>query len=183
MNISINLTWKKFVGVCVISCFIFSGCATMKPITSEALTPSNLSVSTNYNDTVTVVVENGREFNPMNLPKLSNEALAAAVTNAIIESKLFSEILPSGGRYALKLYVVNVSQPYAGRTMTAGVEIAWILKDMKAGTVVWKESIQTEKTLTQEQEHIAIKRLRRATELAAKENIKMGVEKISNLQL
>lgn len=183
MNISLNMTWTKYFGICMISLFLCSGCAATQPILPEALTPSHMIVSANYRSAVTVVVENGREFNPMNLPKLSNEALTAAVSNAIRELKLFSEILPRGGRYILELYVVNVSQPYAGKSMTAGVEIAWTLKDMHNGAVVWKESIQTEKTVTSEEVSSGFERLKRATELAAKENIKLGLKELSELQL
>ena len=182
MNISINQSLIKSFGICIVSLLLCSGCVTTKPILPEALTPSDLNVSSNYRDTVTVSVENGREFNPMQLPKLSNEALGTAVKNAIKESRLFSQILPSGGRYALDLYVVNVSQPYAGREMTAGVEIAWTLKEVPSDIVVWKESIQTQKTVTQEEASMAIERLKLATQSAAKENIKIGVMKISDLQ-
>ena len=183
MKVSINLTWMKFFGVCIIALFLCAGCVTTKPIMPEALTPSAMNISAKCTETVTVTVENGREFNAMKLPKLSNEALGGAVRNAIKECKLFSEILPNGGRYALDLYVVNVSQPYAGSDMTAGVEIAWCLKDYQTGRVVWKESIQTEKTVLKAKAYAAIERIRLATELAAKENIKLGVEKISKLEL
>jgi hypothetical protein len=183
MNISMNQTWTKFIGMCMIALFLCSGCVTNQPISHEALTPANIIISANYDDSVTVVVENGREFSKMNLPKLSNEALGTAVRNAIKESKLFSEILPNGGRYSLELYVVNISQPYAGKNMTAGVEIAWTLKDMTAGKLVWKESIQTQKTVPQEEAFAAIDRIKKATELAAKENIELGIKKLSALNL
>ncbi len=177
------VTWTKIFSVGVISIFLCFGCALNKPILHEAVTPVDLSLSDRYNESVTIHVENGREFNAMKLPKLSNETLAAAVRDAIKTSGLFSEILPSGGRYALNLYVVNISQPYAGKEMIAGVEIAWSLKDTASDSVVWRESIRTEKMVTSNEEAMGIKRLKAATELAAKENIKLGVNKISQLRM
>lgn len=183
MFTSSKLTWSKFFGIGLYLTFLCAGCATRTPIASEALTPPELGVAATYNGSVTIVVANGREFNAMHLPKLSNDALATAVRNAIIKSKLFSEILPAKGRYALNLYVVNVSQPYAGNVMTAGVEIAWTLKDKQTDTVVWKESVQTKKTVTNEEVSEPFERLKRATELAARENVKSGLAKIAGLRL
>ena len=176
------IAWIKIFVVGIIPILFCIGCASTKPILPEALTPNDLSISQKYNESVTIHVKNGRESNGMYMPKLSNETLAAAVRDTIRTSKLFSEILPSGGRYVLDLYIVNVSQPYAGTEMTAGVEIAWSLKDTSTGTVVWRESIQTEKTVTSKEESMALNRLKLATEMAAKENIKEGVKKISKLK-
>ena len=177
------ISGSRILAAATISIFLCFGCASNRPILSDAVTPADLKISAKYNESVTIHVENGREFNAMNLPKLSNETLAAAVRNVISTSKLFSEILPSGGRYALNLYIVNVSQPYyAGTEMTVGVEIAWALKDTSKDIMVWRESIQTEKTVTSKDELMRVK-LKLATELATKENIKMGVKKISELKL
>lgn len=183
MKVSNSLIWMKFIGICMVSLFLCVGCVATSQIKPEALTPTEMNITAKCEETVTVTVENGREFNAMKLPKLSNEALGGAVRDAIKECALFSEILPSGGRYALDLYVVNVSQPYAGSDMTAAVEIAWKLKDVQTGRAVWKESIQTENTVAREKAHAAIERIKLATESAAKDNIKLGIEKISHLDL
>jgi len=63
------------------------------------------------------------------------------------------------------------------------MEAGWTLKRVETDKVVWQESIVSEHRATPGDAFAAVKRLRLATEGAAKNNIAEGLSRISKLSL
>lgn len=171
---SISILWLGFLFV--------SGC-TSGLIKSQAIIPASYDIANKNPFTVSLQVEGGREFSPLKIPQISNEALMDALKEAIILSGLFDEIVKFGEDYKLDLYVFKVSQPIAGSVMTVRVEIGWTLSRADSMETVWQESILTSDTASLNEKFNVNSRLKLATERAAKKNIRQGIRQISRLDL
>ena len=173
---------KASVSILVLAFLILFGC-TSGPIKSQAIIPDSYDIAKKQPFTVSLHVDGGREFSPLQIPQISNEALLDALNKAIILSGLFNEIVKYGEDYKLDLYIFKVSQPLAGSVMTVRVEIGWTLTRKASSEIVWQQSILTSDTASSSESLNANNRLRLATERAAKLNIREGIKQISKLEL
>ena len=87
------------------------------------------------------------------------------------------------GDYKLSVYMVSMSKPMFGLSFTIDMEMAWSLVNTRTGEAVMKESVKSTYTATVGQALVAVERVRLAVEGAAKENIRLGLEKIAALTL
>ncbi len=88
-----------------------------------------------------------------------------------------------GADYALYITLFSVEQPTFGTDLTVKLEVGWTLKRKEGNVTVWQESIKSEHTTTVSDAFAAVKRLRLATEGAARKNIAEELAKISKLYL
>lgn len=173
---------KAAASILGLAFLIVLGC-TSGPIKSQAIIPESYDIANKQPFTVSLHVDGGREFSPLKIPQISNEALMDALHKAIISSNLFDGIVKSGEDYKLDLYIFKVSQPIAGSVMTVRVEIGWTLTRKASMEIVWQQSILTSDTSSSSEKFNVDSRLRLATERAAKKNIREGIRQISQLQL
>jgi hypothetical protein len=173
---------KSSLSILWVGLLLVAGC-TSGPIKSQAIVPASYDIANKHPFTVSLEVDGGREFSPLKIPQISNEALMDALKEAIILSDLFDKILTIGEDYKLNLRIFKVSQPIAGSVMTVRVEIGWTLSRTASQKTVWQESILTSDTSTSDEEFNAQNRLKLATERAAKKNIREGMKRISQLEL
>ncbi|MGB5964665.1 MAG: hypothetical protein WBG65_03925, partial [Sulfurimonadaceae bacterium] len=81
--------------------FTFTGCS-MKEIKSEGLTPKEFTSDNKYSSTVTVIVDGGRDKDPLEIEEVSNSDLLGAVKSSIKSSKIFSEVVDENADYTLE---------------------------------------------------------------------------------
>jgi hypothetical protein len=161
---------------------LLTGCAT--PATSVGMTPTSYEIAKKHPNTVSLSIKGGSETSPMYKSQISNEDFSTALIEAIKSSQTFSKVIQGpGGDYVLDITIFNLDQPSFGGSFTVKIEVGWILKRADNNTTVWQESIKSEHTATLSDALAAVKRLRLATEGAAKANIREGLAKISKLNL
>jgi hypothetical protein len=86
------------------------------------------------------------------------------------------------GNYSLQVSLVSVDQPLIGFSLTVRISARWVLSDA-TGRVVFDDFIRSEHTATVKDAFAAVARLRLANEGAARENIRLGIERLSRVSL
>ena len=159
-----------------------SGCAS--PAKSTGMTVNDALIQKQHPHSVRISIEGGNSADPLGLPTVSNEAFAEAVANSIIESKLFSEVKKGdGGDYLLNIHLFSIEQPVMGFNMTSRMEVGWTLVNVVTGKQVMRKTISSSHTATTGDAFAGVKRIRLATEGAARQNIRLGIQEISKLDL
>ena len=161
---------------------VLAGCAT--PATFEGMVPDSYEIIKKRPDSVSVKVTGGQETSAMWKTQISNDAFAQALVEAIGKSQTFSKVIQgSGADYLLTVNLFSMEQPTFGGAFTVKMEAGWALKRADSGATVWQEAIRSEYTATMGEAFVGSKRLRLATEGAARKNIAEGLAKISKLNL
>ena len=161
---------------------ILSGCST--PATSKSMVVSTFSLQKVFPYSVSVNVLGGKETSAMDKPQISNEAFMQAIEDSLYKSGLFSEIIHGkNADYLLNVMIFNLTQPSFGFSFTVKMEAVWSLAHADSQKVLMKESIRSSFTATAGEAFAAVTRLRIATEGAAQENIRLGIKKLSQLNL
>ena len=159
---------------------LLGGCAS--PPTQEAMVPTNMVITKKHPETVRLDVAGGAG-DAAGLA-VSNAALEAALSQAIKESKLFSQVVKgTGGDYLLTANVFSVNQPMFGMAMTVKMEVGWTLTRASDGKTVWQEAIRSEHTSTPGEAFAGVTRVRLATEGAVKNNIAEAMGRLGMLVL
>lgn len=157
-----------------------SGCAT--PSTYEGMVTDSADGLTKHPYKVGVTVGGGQDTSAMGKSQIADETFQKALIDSITKTGVFSSAIPGkGGDYTLNVMIMNMQQPTFGLNFTVKMEAAWSLKRAD-GTVVWQESIHSEHTATTSDAFVGTTRLRLANEGAARNNIKLGLAKISSLK-
>lgn len=168
------------VGILLVS--MLTGCAS--PATKEAMTVSTISVAKNHNHTVSVIAQGGKQTGAADLPSIANRDFKAAITKSILENGLFTAVMTgSSADYQLSVTIVNMSTPGFGASMTASMEGAWSLQNLATKEVVMRRSFDSTYTAGAFDAFAGVTRSRFAVEGAARENIKLGLVAISELEL
>ena len=161
---------------------ILSGCST--PATSKSMVVSTFSLQKVFPYSVSVNVLGGKETGAMDKSQISNEAFMQAIEDSLYKSGLFSEIIHGkNADYLLNVMIFNLTQPSFGFSFTVKMEAVWSLAHADSQKVLMKESIRSSFTATAGEAFAAVTRLRIATEGAAQENIRLGIKKLSQLNL
>ena len=161
---------------------LLAGCATAKPASFEGMVANSYDIAHRSAASVSVRTFGGSETSAIGKSQISNADLATALTEAIGKSRVFSSVVPDAGDYLLQVAIVVLEQPTFGKTFTVKMEAAWSLT-RSDGTVVWQEPVRSMHSVTMDEVTLGVERLRVATEGAARENIRQGLEKISRLNL
>ena len=161
---------------------ILSGCST--PATSKSMVVSTFSLQKVFPYSVSVNVLGGKETGAMDKSQISNEAFMQAIADSLYKSGLFSEIIHGkNADYLLNVMIFNLTQPSFGLSFTVKMEAVWSLAHADSKKVIMRESIRSSFTATMVEAFAAVTRLRLATEGAAQENIRLGIKKLSQLNL
>ncbi|MES2535013.1 MAG: hypothetical protein V4632_03985 [Pseudomonadota bacterium] len=175
---------NKFLSIpaLVVVVSMLGGCAT--PTTSQGMTPASIKTTNQHAKSASVAVAGGQETDATGKSKISNVVFTQALTDSIKNSKVFSSIIQGkGADYLLTVTMFNMDQPSFGASFTVKMEAGWTLQRADTGAVVWQESIKSEHTAMMSDAFVGVERLRLATEGAAKNNISLGLSKISTLKL
>ena len=88
-----------------------------------------------------------------------------------------------GAAYALQVNITEFQKPESGLDMTAGLVALWSLHDARTRALLWSESITTAFTASTARSGMLDERLQAAIEGVVRENIQLGLEKLSALEL
>jgi hypothetical protein len=147
------------------------------------MVPSNASVRRTFNRSVRVSVAGGRETNPMWTSQVSSEDFRRALETSLQRHRVFSRVIRNAGAdYQLSVTLVRLKQPFAGFDMTVAAEVMWRLTS-NSGRVVWQQTTNQSYKATVGDALVGVNRLRLANEGTIRENIKLGIERISELSL
>lgn len=161
---------------------ILGGCASQA--TYQGMTPEAVPVAAKHAKTVSISVSGGQETSAIGKPQISDAEFARALSDAVEKSQVFSRVLRGKqGDYRLTVVLSNPEQPVIGFSMTVKMEAGWTLVRAGDGVTVWQEVIRSEYTAGVGEAFAAVKRLRVATEGAAKRNIAEGLSRLSKLNL
>jgi len=175
---------KKFM-IFFIAVFagIVSGCAT--GAVSTKMVPLEYSIQKKQPYVVAVQTTGGKETNPAWVSQISSESFKEALVESINKSGAFSAIVQADhADYMLDVDIVDLDQPiWGGIDMTVTMTAKWKLTSMKDKAVVFQENITKPYKAAFGDALIAAERLRLANEGTARENIREGLKKISELPL
>jgi hypothetical protein len=161
---------------------VLSGCAS--PATHQGMIPATFETVARHPHSVSVYVTGGQETNSMWISQISDSAFSQALVESITKSQVFTHVIEGrGGDYLLTVLLASMDQPSFGGSLTVRMEAGWTLKNAATGAVVWQESVHSSHTATMGDAFIGAERLRLATEGAARNNIRLGLGKISGLKL
>ena len=161
---------------------VFSGCST--PATSKSMVVSTFSLQKVFPYSVSVNVLGGKETSAMDKSQISNEAFMQAIADSLYKSGLFSKIIHGkNADYLLNVMIFNLAQPSFGFSFTVKMEAVWSLAHADSKKVLMRESVRSSFTATTGDAFAGVTRLRIATEGAAQENIRLGIKKLSQLNL
>jgi len=155
-----------------------TGCATQAQFT--AMVPSNVQLVNHHANTVSTTVSGGEKTNPLWTSEISSDSYKHALDQTLLDSKLFSNVREgSSGEYQLTVRLNKAKQPMVGLGMTVRLSADWVLTYTNNGETVWQETIESEYTAKLTEHLIGIERLRKANEGAVRENIRIGLQRLS----
>jgi hypothetical protein len=166
--------------------FGLSVCAVMTGCTTQAWAPSNVAVRNKSEKTVKVIANFGRSADT-DVLNVRNYGVCKALEDTIVQYGVFSRVVSSGNAdYLLEVSETSATpQPiFAGASVTLEVEWRWSLKMVQSGKVVWQECIKSQGTGSFSSSTVGWVgdvRVAEAKKGAVRENIRVGLERISAL--
>ncbi len=135
--------------------------------TSAAITPAGVQAKSNIGKMVTARVSGGTPDSGI-AATISDESFKTAIESSLVKSGLFRSI--GSNDYELSAFIVTIKQPIAGLSMTVSMEVSYNLR--KAGSLIWADTISSTYKAPLGDAFVGAVRLRKATEGAARENIR-----------
>jgi hypothetical protein len=161
---------------------LLAGCASQA--THQGMIPDAIDISSKNPETVSVEVSGGQETGSIGKPQISDAEFKHALMESLNKSQIFSSVAEGkNGNYFLSVILFPLEQPAMGFSMTVKMEVGWTLVRASDGAKVWQESIKSEYTAGVGDAFAAVKRLRLATEGAAKRNISQALAKLSRVNV
>jgi hypothetical protein len=169
------------VGTLLAAC-VLTGCATGAKAVN--MMPTQFAVENKLGGSVCPSVEGGEKTNPMLISNISSEDFLTALTESLTRSGVFTQMVgASDADYLLRVIITDMEQPIAGFDMTVYLTSHWMLTKRSTNRVVFSEKIRSKFTATVGDEFLGVERVRKANEGAARENIKDGIHRLSQLKL
>ena len=172
----------RLVGVLLAACGALGGCAVGAD--AEAMIPDTVNVEKTHPYSVNVEVTGGRATEPTGMPQIANEAFDEAITQTLIKAETFAKVQKEKlGSYELDVIIFKVQHPVSGENASVTIETGWTLTNQLTGEIVWQKALRSTYTASADSDITFTGRLKKATEGAAKDNIKQGVTEITRLNL
>jgi len=128
---------------------------------------------------VSIQTTGGVETFSLGRSKISNRAFTEALADALRESGLLVAVADQAADYHLAVSIDELQQPHVALPMTVRLTTSWKLWPRGERQPVWHESLSTTYTEPFAEEFFGIKRLRLATEGAARQTIEQAVLRLS----
>lgn len=176
-----KLKTLKLIVTCV---FVWNISACAMPATHEAMIPQLHEITKQNNASIEVIIDGGRDTNPLWRTQISNDVYRLALIESISKSNLFSDTT-KGSKSDYQLFVNLLSLEYdgSGLDIIVTLETGWNLKRASTDKIIWRGDIISRHTATFSDAFVGITRMRLAVEGAAKTNIKDGLLRVSKLDL
>lgn len=163
-----------------------SGCATNarsdKMVYAQGATNSEIAQPKNkalINGINVSKVSGGHETNPLWISKINDRNFKEALEKSLQKSGFYAKHNES--KYALEAVLIELQQPLAGVSFTVSARVHYTLKDIQENKIVYDKKITSSYKAKFSESVIAATRLKKATEGAARENIKLLINDLSNL--
>ncbi len=157
---------------------LVGGCAS--GAVSRNMVPKDLTPANTHPYSVMVKVEGGLETSGASPPRISSPEFQSAIVESLMAYGVFRTVLTGGNTdYKLEVAILDLQQPLLGFDMTVTIETAWKLTNLKDGRTVMSENLTNSYSAAVGDAFVGVKRLRLATEGAARENIRDALKKIS----
>lgn len=171
-----------FLFLCLPGFLSLGGCAL--PASSAGMMPKTLAVARQHNKTVHLNVSGGRETTVYDPSQVSGQRFAVALVDTIERTQVFADIVARDkADYLLSVQIFRLQQPVMGFAIRSNFEAGWKLADRATGKVIWQESLETEFVSAASDALVFVERSRLAAEGAARQNIRMGIERLAGLDL
>ncbi len=165
-----------------VAAFIITGCAT--GAVSTKMVPPEYAIQKRHPHLIAVQTSGGKETNPMLMPQVSDESFKEALIESINKSGTFRGIVPADrADCMLEVDIIDLAQPWGGLDMTVTMHTRWKLTDMKDKRVVFQENVSKSYTAVFTDAFAGTERMQLANEGAARENIREGLKKLSQLNI
>jgi hypothetical protein len=129
--------------------------------------------------TVSIQTTGGTETFALGRSKISNRAFTEALADALRESGILVALADQSADYHLAVAIDELEQPHVAFPMKVRLTTSWKLWPRDEHEPVWRETLSTTYTEPFAEEFFGIKRLRLATEGAARQNIEQAVARLS----
>lgn len=163
-----KITFGKTIGLGFL--IVLAGCA--QPAQKAAMIPGSIAPitgSAKYHASVSEVTGfGGEETNPIWTSEISKEDFQAALETSLRQAGIFSE----SGRYTLRADILSVEQPLVGIDLKVTMTVRYNLID-SAGRIRFDKTLKSKYTADFSEAFVAIERLQKANEGAARANIQL----------
>ncbi|MDF2867757.1 MAG: hypothetical protein K0S11_1227 [Gammaproteobacteria bacterium] len=161
----------------ILSFIGLTGCATNASVDQMAYhyqgnkQPSNKTL---LNGIAVSQVTGGHETNPLWTSQINNENFKQALVRSLQQASLYND--STKPKYVLSANLMMLDQPIAGFDMTASCQVHYTLRDVKKDKIVYRDDILASYTAKGGDAFLGMERLKKATEGAAKANIRKLIE-------
>jgi hypothetical protein len=161
---------------------LLAGCAA--PAHKESMAPVALTPANKHPHTVRVETRGGAETGVMDSSNIGNADLKAAIETSIRQSGLFKSVVQGKeGDYELTVNIIQLDKPLFGGAFTVTLETGWTLAKAADRSIVLRKAVRTSHTATMSDSFVGVTRLRLAVEGAVRENIRQGLQAVSEAKL
>ncbi|MFT5049654.1 MAG: hypothetical protein ACI8QZ_001047 [Chlamydiales bacterium] len=152
--------------------------------TSKGMVPVELDIIATHPQSISVHAEGTPRRFGFGPPFVQADVLAGTIEEAILKCELFDAIVPDKhADYLLHVAVTELDKPESGLDMTAGITMRWSLSKTDTRATVWIDTVTTAFTSSTNQSAKLEERLRTSIEGALRENIELGLNKLSAVDL
>lgn len=116
--------------------------------------------------------------------QVTNPEFAEAVESSLVASKVFTRLVQlQDAVYRLDVVVDDLRQPPGGLNMTTEMTVLWSLSRVDTQDTVWQALVASRYTAHVGEAFAGAVRLRKATEGAARDNIRQALKLLANADL
>lgn len=157
--------------IALLSCaWLAAGCSSIPK--AQAMRVDEVTIAARQPSTVGVRVSGGQDFQY----RISDEQFDRALRESLVEAGVFSGVVEiDSADYRLDV-VLGDDRGIEGRELT----VLWNVSRVDTARTVWQELITSK---GKSFHFVGVTRLRRSLEMAARENIRLGLEKLSRADL
>lgn len=169
-----------FPGV-LVGLLALGGCTTTS---SQAMLPIEVELVATHPQSLSVQATGTPRRFGFGPPFVPSEVLQETLEEAILQCELFGAIASAAhADYALEVEVTELDKPEAGLDMTTGIKVRWTLTEARTRSTLWIETLTTAFTASTFTTSQLDDRLRASIEGALRENIELGLRKLSEVDL
>ena len=172
--------WYFFL---VIIIFLFTGCS-YAPDVLKMIPESDSQYIYTDKSIKLEMITGGEETNLFKVSTIENNPFYKALEQSLIRSGLFRDV-NSGDNpdYIIKAKILSHEKPFSLIDVKIRLLVLYQVINAIDGVEIWNKPIQSECKKTLNDEFVGFKREQRANECAAKENIRLFLQELSQLNL
>lgn len=172
-----RMSIQRTIVIIAVTLLIF-GCATGASFEQMIYQGESKSYPDDLKDGIQIVsTQGGQETGAFDGAQISNDAFKSTIEESLRREGLYSE----SGDYGLDVYLLSVQQPFAGLSMTVTTTARYVMSESTGenSATVFDETLVTPYTASFGSSLFGPKRMRLATEGAARENIEALLDKLA----